>query len=83
MKFGKLWSPPVKIKKHALDNKLLIPKGAIGVRNTKAKLSDMDVKQIIKQLDEGVKVSTLCQMFNVCKSTIGRIKNNKSWKHLK
>lgn len=51
----------------------------IGVRNNKAKLSNLDVIEI-KLSKEGT--TKLSKKYGVCNSTIKRIRSGKSWRHL-
>ena len=68
---------------HALETGLLIPKGAVGIKNTKSKLTDNDILIIREKSLEGIRGTDIAKIFNVCKTTISGIKNNKTWKHIK
>ena len=72
------WNTNSENQIHALKQGLLIPKGAVGVRNTKAKLKDTDILFIREKLSEGMRGTDIAKIFNICKTTISSIKNNKT-----
>lgn len=57
-------------------------KGACGEANTKAKLTDAQVREILRLRRSGVSTSQLVSAFDVDRSTIKRIANGKIWRHL-
>lgn len=54
----------------------------IGEKNSQAKLTENDVKEIIKLLKNNVSLSKIGEKYNVSKSTISSIKRGKTWKHI-
>jgi HNH endonuclease len=54
-----------------------------GVKNKNAKLDEVKVKEIKRLSSLGVTMTRIAKDFNVNISTIERIINNKTWKHLK
>lgn len=50
--------------------------------NTRIKLDDNKVRQIKKLLTDGINMSQISQCFGVCRSTIEKINQNKTWTHV-
>lgn len=53
-----------------------------GIKNSAAKLTETDVKEIKILLKEGFSIRSLSEKFKVYHSTIQKIKYNHTWKHL-
>lgn len=66
--------------KHAYDNGLI--ESMKGIKNHRAKLSEIQVTEIRKLYKTGVSVSILVKMFNISRTNIRNIINMKRWKHL-
>ncbi len=62
-------------KYHTKESRLKIAK-------THAKLTDLDVKEIITLLNNGVKVTYLANIFNISRSTILNIREGSAYKHI-
>ena len=50
-----------------------------GIKNGRAKITETEAKEI---RTSKLKISQLCKKYNLCRSTIYRIKNRTSWKHI-
>jgi hypothetical protein len=59
-----------------------LKKGLIGSNNIKVVLSEEQVKEIKTLHRNGYKQNQLAEMFSVCKQTISKIVNGKSWSHV-
>lgn len=57
-------------------------RGAVGTKNTNARLTDQDVFRIRIELANGVSWRALAKKFGVCKTSIGNIYHNRTWTHL-
>jgi HNH endonuclease/NUMOD4 motif-containing protein len=64
--------------RHAIENGLW---DHAGEKNTGAKLTELDVKEIRAMRESGVKIKDLMPMFGVGRSAISQIANRKRWKH--
>ena len=53
-----------------------------GILHGKAKLTDSEVIEIATWIALGEKQSSIAKAYNVCQTTISRIKLNKGWQHL-
>jgi hypothetical protein len=72
------WTTHLENNNHAIDNGVLNHNGEF---NGRAKLSECEVKEIIKL--KGLKTQKeIAQMYNVSKSLVGCIINRKNWKHI-
>lgn len=56
--------------------------GTYYTRSTKAKLSEDNLKDIIKLYNDGVSVEELCDKYRLVKSTIYRVLKGQNWSHL-
>lgn len=56
--------------------------GARGARNPKAKLNDASVKEIVALLRAEVPVNAIARRYRVCWSTVARIDDGTTWKHV-
>lgn len=68
--------------KHAFDTGLFDNRCFKGENHPTHKLTDKDVFEIKRMLDEGYTQVEIASKFNVHQGTISRIKLNKSWVHL-
>lgn len=53
-----------------------------GIFNKSSKLSDGDIKEIRKLVENGVKGKSIASLFNVTPANISSIKKNKTWQHI-
>lgn len=53
-----------------------------GEMNSMSKLTESDVRDILKSLKRGISESSLAKKYNVCPKSINHIKNNKTWCHI-
>lgn len=60
----------------------LIGSNKIGERNGSSKLKEYQVLEINTLLNNNVSVKVIMNIFNIGKSTVLRIKNKQSWKHI-
>lgn len=74
---------------HSEETKLIISeknrnsKKWLGENNNSAKLTEEKVIEIKKLIIESkIRLKEIAEMFNVCKSTISHIKNNRLWSHI-
>lgn len=65
---------------HAFATDLAVPKR--GEQHANRKLSEVDVLDIRRLLDDGVSQKALCQQFNVSKFAIYAIQHRITWKHI-
>lgn len=54
-----------------------------GESNLSSKLTEMQVKQVIKLSSEGYSKNQICKEFNISRCTVHRLTKGKSWKHLR
>jgi hypothetical protein len=73
------WSNSSSNNQHAYDNNLRSMKGS---RHNQATLTEQDVNDIRRALQNGVQGKTLAHKYDVCVSTISQIKNNRTWTHV-
>lgn len=64
-----------------LNPMMMYPKR--GETNNNVKLTEVQVKEIIQLVNNGVNHKEIAAKFGVSSGNISSIKNNKSWKHLK
>lgn len=64
---------------HAYKEKLLVRKGE---KHSQNKLTEKDVFEIRKMINEGFNQSQIAQKFGVIRQTISCIKTGKSWNHI-
>lgn len=57
-------------------------KNAQGSNNGRSKLTEEDVLNIRKMLEEGITQSTLSKKFNIHQTTVSNIRTRKLWPHL-
>lgn len=74
------WCTPKENSTHAWDNGLIT--SSIGERHGRAKLTEIEVIEIMRRINNKEKISTICVDYNVSKSAINLIKNKKNWKHI-
>lgn len=58
-------------------------RSARGEKQGSAVLTDDQVREIKRRLKMGAKQADLCKIYNVSKYVISRIKNERTWKHIK
>lgn len=66
---------------HAKKNNLFNP--VIGENHYKSKLKEHQVRKIKRLLKSKMKHGEIAKLFGVCRQSIGSIKNNISWRHIK
>jgi len=74
------WSNRSLNMRHAMRTGLFVNRGE-AVKNSK--LKEYQVRKIKMALELGIKPSELEKMFSVERGTIGDIKRNRNWKHIK
>lgn len=74
------WATRKENAQHSYDSSLQISqKGSI---HGKSKLTESDVLEIREKSLNGIKLNELSLFYNVAKSTLSQIINNKRWKHI-
>lgn len=74
------WCTPSENSKHAFKTGLIAP--AKGSMSGNSKLNEDDVLTIKSDLNKGVNIKVISNMFNVNYRTILDIKNGKTWRHV-
>ena len=65
-----------------IDNYANKSKNNCGEQNVSSKLSEKDILTIKKLCADGMQVKEVAKLFGIHKQTVGKIKNNQTWKHL-
>lgn len=73
------WATRQENETHAYSTGL---KNSTGSSNTMAKLNEEQVGRIKELGKDGKTLTEICEMFGVHRGTIGRILNNRIWKHV-
>lgn len=74
------WCTQSENQKHAFANNLISRKGE---KNSQSKLSEEDVREIIRLSNKGISTLSLAHDFNISKHTIQAIKSGRLWKHIR
>tara|TARA_R110000868_G_scaffold66014_2_gene196954 strand:- start:962 stop:1450 length:489 start_codon:yes stop_codon:yes gene_type:complete len=81
------WATRSENLQHAYDNNLSKRRfnhtDSVGMKNSMAKLDDNKVREIREMLKSGLTYKTIAAKFDVNQATIGYIKQDKIWRHVK